>query len=75
MQTWKIIQNAKGNIIKLMVDNVEITHISGFEFRSEAQGYIELDIKVLIVPGRSKVVMLDEDVLPPQSSNSRRLDI
>ncbi len=75
MQTWKIIQNDKGNILKLMVDNVEITHVSGFEFRSEAQGYVELDIKVLIVPGRSRVMMLDEDTLPPLPSNSRRLDL
>lgn len=75
MQTWKLIQNARGDIIKLAVDNVEITHVSGFELRSEAQGYVELNIRVLIVPGKSKVVMRDEQDDKPSETSSRRLDI
>jgi hypothetical protein len=75
MQTWKLIQNARGDIIKLAVDNVEITHVSGFELRSEAQGYVELNIRVLIVPGKSKVVMRDEQDDKLSETSSRRLDI
>jgi hypothetical protein len=75
MQTWKLIQNARGDRIKLAVDNVEITHVSGFELRSEAQGYVELNIRVLIVPGKSKVVMRDEQDDKLSETSSRRLDI